>query len=384
MASATTHAEFGIRTTALTVAAAFPSAIAGKTILITGVNIKGLGFATAQAFASQKAELLILAGRTPAKLQESADTLAKEYPSIKFRILELDLSSQKGARAAAATLNGWTDIPAIDMLVNNAGIMNIPTRQLNEDGIERHFATNHIGHYLFTNLIMGKLIAAAQKPSAVKGATRIINVSSAGANLSPIRYSDINWEKANETIPLVEQPDYLRFSQMLNIDQDAIKADSFISMGAYGQSKSANVLFSLGLNERLYNKYGILSFSVHPGSIITELGREMDPEVWKARTEKFKKAGIVFKDQFEGTSTTLVAAVDPALTLPTKRPHISDEDLAKTGKDLKGEDGQWEGRGVFLSDCQIYEDSKVWCTSWSQGEKLWAKSEELVGEKFAF
>ncbi|UKZ69824.1 uncharacterized protein TrAtP1_010829 [Trichoderma atroviride] len=384
MASATTHAEFGVRTTALTVAAAFPSAIAGKTILITGVNIKGLGFATAQAFASQKAALLILAGRTPAKLQESADTLAREYPGTKFRILELDLSSQRGARAAAATLNGWTDLPAIDILVNNAGIMNIPTRQLNEDGIERHFATNHVGHFLFTNLIMGKLIAAAQKPGAGKGATRVINVSSMGANFSPIRYSDINWEKANETIPLVEQPDYLRFSQMLGIDQDVIKADSFISMGAYGQSKTANVLFSLGLNERLYNKYGILSLGLHPGSIITELGREMDPEVWRQRTEKFKKGGMVFKNQEEGTSTTLVAAVDPALTLPTKRPLASEADLAKMGRELKGEDGEWEGRGVFLSDCQIFEDAKAWFTSWSQGEKLWAKSEELVGEKFAY
>lgn len=384
MATATTHAEFGVRTTALSVAAAFPSAIAGKTILITGVNIKGLGFATAQAFASQKAELLILAGRTPAKLQESADTLAKEYPGTKFRILELDLSSQKGARAAAATLNGWADLPAIDILVNNAGIMNIPTRQLSEDGIERHFATNHVGHFLFTNLIMGKLIAAAQKPEAVKGATRVINVSSSGANFSPIRYSDINWEKANETLPLVEQPDYVRFSQMLKIDQDVIKADSFISMGAYGQSKTANALFSLGLNERLYNKYGILSLSLHPGSIITELGREMDPEVWKARTEMFKKGGMVFKTQEEGASTTLVAAVDTALTLPTKRPLTSEADLAKTGRELKGEDGEWEGRGVYLSDCQIFEDVKVWASSWSQGEKLWAKSEELVGEKFAF
>ncbi|KAL7917843.1 hypothetical protein ACQKWADRAFT_305829 [Trichoderma austrokoningii] len=262
--------------------------------------------------------------------------------------------------------------------------MNIPTRQLNEDGIERHFATNHVGHFLFTNLIMGKLIAAAQKPGAVKGATRIVNVSSLGANFSPIRYSDINWEKANETIPPAEQPDYLRFSAMLGIDQDAIRADSFISMGAYGQSKTANVLFSLGLNERLYEKYGILSFSLHPGSIITELGRELDPEVWRKRTEMFKKGGMVFKDQYEGASTTLVAAVDPALTLPTRRPLASEADLAKTGKDVKGKDGEWEGRGVFLSDCQIHADAKLWFTSWSQGEKLWEKSEELVGEKFAF
>ncbi|UKZ83835.1 hypothetical protein TrVFT333_011648 [Trichoderma virens FT-333] len=369
MPSATTHPEFGPHTTALAVAAAFPSVISGKTILITGVNLKGLGYATAEAFASQNAELIILAGRTPAKLQECADALAKEYPNTKTRVLELDLNSQKGARAAASTLNGWTDIPAIDILVNNAGIMNVPTRQLNEDGIERHFATNHVGHFLFTSLIIPKLIAAAQKPGAVKGATRVVNVSSFGANYSPIRFSDINWEKANGTLPPAEQPDYVGITRLWPVEVEALKADSYNSMGAYGQSKTANVLFSLGLNERLYEKYGILSFAVHPGSIVTELGREK---------------GMVFKKLGEGASTTLVAAVDPALTLPAKRPLASEADLAKTGPEIKGEDGEWEGQGVYLSDCQIHENTKVWYTSWSEGEKLWAKSEELVGEKFAF
>lgn len=383
MASTTTHTEFGAHTTALAVAAAFPSAIAGKTILITGVNLKGLGYATAEAFASQKAELIILAGRTPAKLQECADALAKEYPSTKTRVLELDLSSQRGARAAATTLNGWTDVPAIDILVNNAGIMNVPTRQLTVDGLERHFATNHIGHFLFTSLIIPKLIAAAQKPGAVKGATRVVNVSSLGANYSPIRWSDINWEKANGTLPLAEQPDYVAFTRLWPIEVDAAKADSYMSLGAYGQSKTANVLFSLGLNERLYEKHGILSFSVHPGSIITELGREIPADDYKVRLESFRKKGMVFKELSAGASTSLVAAVDPALTLPAKRPIANEADLAKMGPEVKDEDGEWEGRGVYLSDCQIHENTKMWYTSWSEGEKLWAKSEELVGEKFA-
>ncbi|RFU81794.1 hypothetical protein TARUN_384 [Trichoderma arundinaceum] len=384
MATATTHTEFGAHTTALAVAAAFPTAIAGKRILITGVNLKGLGYATAEAFASQKAELLILAGRTPAKLQECADALSREYPATKTRVLELDLNSQKGARAAAATLNGWDDVPAIDILVNNAGIMNVPTLQLNEDGIERHFATNHVGHFLFTNLIIGKLIAAAQKPGAIKGATRVVNVSSLGANYSPIRYSDINWEKVNSTLPQVEQPDYVGLTRLWGADAEAAKSESYSSTGAYGQSKTANALFSLGLNERLYGKYGILSFSVHPGTIITELGREVPTDDYKKRLETFRKLGMVFKELSAGASTSLVAAVDPALTLPTKRPLTSEEDLAKTSLQVKGEDGEWEGRGVYLSDCQIHENTKVWYTSWSQGEKLWAKSEEIVGQKFAF
>ncbi|KAL6799514.1 hypothetical protein GGI42DRAFT_327758 [Trichoderma sp. SZMC 28013] len=262
--------------------------------------------------------------------------------------------------------------------------MNVPNRQLNEDGIERHFATNHVGHFLFTSLIIPKLIAAAQKPGAVKGATRVVNVSSMGANYSPIRWSDINWEKTNGSLPLSEQPDYVGLTRLWPVDVETVKADNYVSMGAYGQSKAANVLFSLGINERLYGKYGILSFAVHPGSIITELGREVPAEEYNARIESFKKKGMVFKDQGEGASTSLVAAVDPALTLPAKRPIASDADLAKTGPELKGEDGEWEGRGVYLSDCQIYDNAKIWYTSWSEGEKLWAKSEELVGEKFSY
>ncbi|KAH6603229.1 hypothetical protein Trco_008004 [Trichoderma cornu-damae] len=384
MATATTHAEFGLHTTAFDVAAAFPSAIAGKTILITGINIKGLGYATAEAFASQKAELLILAGRTPAKVQECADALAKQYPDTKTRVLELDLNSQKATRAAAATLNGWADVPAIDILVNNAGISNVGTdRQVNADGLECQFATNHIGHFLFTNLIVGKLIAAAQRPGAVRGATRVINVSSLSANYSPIRYSDINWDKVNGTIPLVEQPNYAEFALLWGVDEDAAKSDTYISIAAYGQSKTANSLFSLGLNQRLYDKHGILSLSTHPGIIATELSRVVPADENEARLESFRKAGKAVKDASTGASTTMVAAVDPALTLPTRRPLAGEEDIVKTSKEVRGEDGEWEGRGVFLSDCQILENTRVWYTSWSQGEKLWAKSEEIVGQKFA-
>ncbi|EGR46319.1 uncharacterized protein TRIREDRAFT_66256 [Trichoderma reesei QM6a] len=347
MPSTTTHTDFGPHTTALTVAAAFPSSISGKAILITGVNLKGLGYATAEAFASQNAALIIIAGRTPSKLQECADALAKQYPNTKTRLLELDLGTQKSVREAAARVNSWDDVPTIDIVVNNAGIMNVPTRQLNEDGIERHFATNHIGHFLFTSLIMSKIIAAAQKPGAVKGATRVVNVSSTGANYSPIRWSDINWEKPTGTLPL----------------EEAVKAESYIHQGAYGQSKTANSLFSLGLNERLYEKYGILSFAVHPGVIITELSREVPHDQFQAGIEMLKSRGFVFKELGAGASTSLVAA---------------------TGPEVKGEDGEWDGRGVFLSDCQILENTKIWYTSWSQAEKLWAKSEELVGEKFVF
>jgi NAD(P)-dependent dehydrogenase (short-subunit alcohol dehydrogenase family) len=100
---------------------------------------------------------------------------------VDYRTLKLDLSSQKAIREAASEVLSWIDIPTINILVNNAAVMNLPECTLTEDSLEMQFATNHIGHFLFTCLIMSKLIKAAEESS--KGATRIINVSS----LSPYR-----------------------------------------------------------------------------------------------------------------------------------------------------------------------------------------------------
>lgn len=201
----TTHSDFNATTPALDVAAAFPKSIEGRDILITGVNRSGIGFSTAEAFASQSPHCLILAGRTPSKIEECAKLLSTTYPKIQVKTLELDLSSQASVRKAASTLLSWQDVPHIDLLINNAGIMNLPTLQHTPEGIEKQFGTNHIGHFLFTNLIMPKIIAAAQA-NPTKGATRVINLSSRGVVYGPVRWSDMNFSKPNKTLPSSEQP----------------------------------------------------------------------------------------------------------------------------------------------------------------------------------
>ena len=123
-----------------------------------------------------------------------------------YRALKLDLSSQKAVRAAATEVLSWTDIPAIDIAVNSAGVMNLPERQLSEEGIEMHFATNHIGHFLFTSLLMPKFLKAAK--GNPKGATRIVNITSLSPTVSPMRWSDLNFEKINKDLPQAEQPPY--------------------------------------------------------------------------------------------------------------------------------------------------------------------------------
>ena len=149
--------DFGFETEGLAVAAAFPASIKGRTILVTGVNKKGIGYTTAESFASQSPKTVILAGRSTEKLQECIDGLKAAYPDGDYRPLKVDLSSQESVRSAAKEVLSWDDVPTIDIVVNNAGVMNIQTRTITSDGVELTMATNHVGHFLLTNLIMSKV-----------------------------------------------------------------------------------------------------------------------------------------------------------------------------------------------------------------------------------
>jgi len=159
--------------------------IAGKVILTTGVSPGGLGGHFVEAIAAADPALLILAGRSPAKTQATADRLKELYPSVPIRTLQLDLESLAAVRAAADTVNGWDSVERIDVVVNNAGIMAVPYAATT-DGYERQFATNHLGPFLFTNLIMGKLLASK--------APRVVMVTSLGHTLHPIRWGDIHFD----------------------------------------------------------------------------------------------------------------------------------------------------------------------------------------------
>jgi NAD(P)-dependent dehydrogenase (short-subunit alcohol dehydrogenase family) len=285
--------------------------------------------------------------------------LAKEYPNVDYRALKLDLSSQEAVREAAAEVLGWEDIPIIDILVNSAGVMLVPERTLSKDGIEMHFATNHIGHYLFTNLILPKLVKAAK--GSRKGATRVINVSSSSPVSAGIRWSDINFDKINKTLPENEQPNYTMLKSWGAVDPEE---KSYFPREGYNQSKVANLLFSIGANNRLYKKYGILSLAVNPGVIMTELSRYSPPEV-VAKIQNWAKSGQVhMKTQGAGASTTLVAATDPALGLPE----------VKNGK---------ENYGAYLVDCQISDQANPRAVSSDNADRLWKLSEELVNQKFS-
>ncbi|KAI0162213.1 NAD(P)-binding protein [Xylariaceae sp. FL1272] len=357
--TATTHSEFGANTEALEVAKAFAEGIVGKTVLVTGVNPGGIGFTAAQAFASQSPAHLIVAGRTESKLNEAIKLIKADYPHVDCRTLLVNLGSQKSVRAAASDILARDDLPTIDIIVNSAGVMGVDERTLSEDGVELHLATNHIGHWLLTCLLMPKLIQAAK--ASPKGTTRIVNVSAHSPTTGVMRFSDINFDQLNKDLPTEEQPDY---QQVEFWGYKDVPNKKYTGIQGYCQSKVANLLFGVEANKRLYEKHGILTLGVHPGVIRgTELERNFPAENLAAIDKIVDSGFLPTKSVGAGSSTSLVAALDPKLGAP------------------EAKDGQ-ENYGAYMADCQINETANPRAVSSSEAEKLWKLSEELVKEKF--
>jgi NAD(P)-dependent dehydrogenase (short-subunit alcohol dehydrogenase family) len=281
---------------------------------------------------------------------------------VAYRPLILDLISQAAVRSAASELLSWPDVPTIDIVVNSAGIMNIPERTLNADGIEITFATNHVGHFLLTCLIMPKLISAAE--GSPKGATRVVNVTSLSPTWAGMRWSDINFDRPNNTLPQAEQPPYAIHRAWGAVDPET---KSYLPLEGYNQSKVANVLFGIALTSRLYEKYGIVSIAVHPGIISTQLGRYASPETAAAVVEMREKGVFSYQSLGSGAATSLVAATDP-----------------KLGLERSGEKDGHASHGAYLIDCQISDRADARAVSSSEAERLWKLSEDLVKEKFSW
>ncbi|KAH6676943.1 WW domain-containing oxidoreductase [Plectosphaerella plurivora] len=305
--------------------------IKGKVILTTGVSPGGLGAFFVEAVAKAKPSLLILAARNSAKAGETAAAIEAASPGVRTRVLELDLGSLAAVKEAAATVNAWDDVPAVDVLVNNAGIMAVDFR-LTADGHESHFATNHLAHFLFTNLIIDKLLAAP--------APRVVSVSSDGHRCGAIRWADYDFHNG----------------------------ETYNRWVAYGQSKTANMLFAQSLATKLGAR-GLRACSLHPGVIMTNLGAHVDwenqmgglPALDQSLGNKEGWAEFDYKTPDEGAATHVYAAFDPSL----------------------------EGNnGAYLIDGHVadplVDTVKPWATSAVEAERLWKLSEELVGEKFQY
>ncbi|KAI9164119.1 Adenylate-forming reductase [Paramyrothecium foliicola] len=324
--------SFDARTTGDELVSHYATELKGKVVLTTGVSPTGLGAVFAESIAKGSPSLLILASRNVAKTQKAADAITAANPDVAVRVLQLDLSSLAAVREAAGVVNGWDDVPQIDILVNNGGIM-ATDFALSTDGFESQFATNHLGHFLFTNLIIEKILKSASP--------RIVSVSSDGHRLNPIRWADYNFRDG----------------------------ETYNKWHAYGQSKTANILLAISLAEKLGSK-GLLSFSLHPGVIgNTQLGTHLDWNVAFPELNAVDKtlgnaegwADFKWKTEQEGIATHVFAALAPELK---------------------------DNNGAYLVDAHIadplIDTVKPWATSPIEAERLWKLSEELVGQKFSF
>ncbi len=316
-AGASTRAAFGWQTTTEDVLDGID--LSAKTALVTGAT-SGIGSETARALAAHKVSVIITARSTEKAV--GVVEMIREKTGKNVIVEELELGSMASIRAFADRILARG--ARIDYLINNAGLAGLPFLEKTVDGFEMHFGVNHLGHFLMTNLIA---------PALANGG-RVVSLSSAGHRRSPVVFDDINFENRPYT-----------------------KSE------AYGQSKSANILFAVGINARLASR-GIEAFAVHPGGIRTELNRHMT----EADLARFDSMDIKWKSMEQGAATSVFAATAP--------------ELAGKGGAYLGDCNVWP---INDDDKDILNDGvKSWAIDEQEAERLWAISEEMVGQVFAY
>ncbi|KAL8380740.1 hypothetical protein RB595_005155 [Gaeumannomyces hyphopodioides] len=352
----TSHPDWGQHTTGTEVGQAFDAAIRGKNVVITGVSPAGIGATTALAIAAHGPGHLILASRTREKLGEVLADIAQKYPSANVSHVMLDLGSLASVRDASSQIEARVG-GKLHVLINNAGVNDL-CRNVKPapDGtlLDRQLFVNHLGPFLLTYMLLPLLKRTATAAGTPRGSVRVVNVSSHGHRLSPIRFSDLALEKSpqDESVPEAERPPATAPPFLTRITDPEGGYRGFVG---YGQSKCANVLHASELSRRLFRDVGILALSVHPGSIETELSRSLDE---KAREDMRNTAPKhLWKSLDAGASTTLVAAFDPALA------------ELDVGGEVLG----------YLADCQIADGlAALHAKDKEAGRRLWEMSERLL------
>ena len=296
--------------------------LSGRTVFITGAN-SGLGRETARAMASRGAHV-IMAGRDQDKLDEAVAAIQAEHPKAQLDTITVDLGSLENIRAA--TSRARQRFQKIDLLINNAGVMATPFLHT-ADGFEMQFGTNHLGHFALT----GELFPLIERGHL----KRIVNLSSRGHHFAPVDFEDPHFERR-----------------------------AYDPWTSYGHSKTANVLFTVGLEAR-FAVLGIHAYAVHPGGIQTNLGRHMTPEMMEALMARVtsKDTGFQWKTIPQGAATSCWAATAPEL----------------------------EGKGgVYCEDCHVAEVDdesstggvRSYALNPSFADRLWKLSEELTGVQY--
>ena len=242
--------------------------LTGRRVIVTG-GASGIGIETARALASAGAEVT-LAVRNVAAGERTAEDIVATTNNKQVLVAPLDLADQASVASFTA---GW-DGP-LDILVNNAGVMACPLARTPE-GWEMQFATNHLGHFALANGLHRALAEA--------GGARVVSVSSSGHLRSPVLFEDIHFR----------QREYEPWS-------------------AYGQSKTANVLFAVEATERWADD-GITANALMPGGIRTNLQRYVTEEdLARLRAQISSSEDIRWKTPEQGAATSVLVATSPLL-----------------------------------------------------------------------
>jgi NAD(P)-dependent dehydrogenase (short-subunit alcohol dehydrogenase family) len=293
--------------------------LSDKRVLVTGVSA-GLGVETARVLVAHGAHV-VGAARDLDKARRA--TAGISGPG-KLDLVECDLGSLASVRACADALNATGE--KFDVVISNAGVMAVPEKRETSDGFEMQFGTNHLGHFVLVNRFAG----------LIRDGGRLVNLSSAGH-----RYSDVN----------LDDPDFER--------------TEYTPFGAYGRSKTANVLFAVEFDRR-HRERGVRATAVHPGGIQTELGRHMSEAEMQALIDNMNASGqnFAWKTIPQGAATSVWAGF-------------------VAGADEVG--------GRYCEDCHVAELSagegiregvQAYAVDPDNAKALWAKSEQMVGETF--
>jgi NAD(P)-dependent dehydrogenase (short-subunit alcohol dehydrogenase family) len=240
--------------------------LTGNRVIVTG-GASGIGIETARALAGRGADVTIAARNTEAGARVAAEIGGD------VRVAPLELTDLDSVRAFVDAWDG-----PLDVLVNNAGVMAIQQLELTDRGLETQFAANHLGHFALA-------VGLHEALAAADGEARIVSVSSRGHLASPVVFEDINFERREYT-----------------------------PFGAYGQSKTANVLFAVGATDRWADD-GIYANALMPGGIATNLQRHVGEDFiarWLAEQERNGNR-MTLKTPEQGAATSVLVATSPLL-----------------------------------------------------------------------
>lgn len=298
----------------------------GRLAVVTGAN-SGLGLATSRELARAGATV-VMACRDEVRGEIAMADVRSSVPGGELKPASLDLANLASVRACAESL--LAEHEAIDLLINNAGVMATP-RRITADGFELQFGTNHLGHFALTGLLLPALRR--------NDGSRVVTVSSGAHRSGRINFDDLTGEHR-----------YFRWA-------------------AYGQSKLANLLFAYELERRAEAAgLGLSSMAAHPGYAATNLqsaGVGVGGGIFAAANRAVMAVAntVIAQSEDDGALPSLYAATFPGLS----------------GGTFVGPDGLFEARGAP----RIVDSSSASKNPATAG-RLWSVSEELTGVGFDF